>query len=165
MTTTTILNSTALKLVPLVVEMESRKHEISSPALKTLRIVLFPIRISLRLLNYVFPISESFLEYFYKLEIRLLNFLERYGNFLHHLSIEECDRDYHRFIKILEIYEEILNEMNEELESPEGSKFEFKHYELLKQIVDKMRSIEATLDLLSIPDMREALFKELSDVA
>ncbi|AKP25957.1 conserved hypothetical protein [Leptospira interrogans serovar Manilae] len=163
---TAILNSNTLKLVPFVVEMETRKNmTVSSPAIRTLRIVLFPVRVLLRLLGYVFPISEWFLEYFYKLEIRLLNFLERYGNFLHHLSIEECDRDYHKFLEILDIYERILSEMNEELESSEGSNFESKHYELLKQIVEKMRSIEATLDLLSIPDMREALFKELSDVA
>ncbi|WP_061234665.1 hypothetical protein [Leptospira interrogans] len=163
---TAILNSNTLKLVPFVVEMETRKNTaVSSPAIRTLRIVLFPVRVLLRLLGYIFPISEWFLEYFYKLEIRLLNFLERYGNFLHHLSIEECDRDYHRFLEILDIYERILSEMNEELESSEGSNFESKHYELLKQIVEKMRSIEATLDLLSIPDMRETLFKELSDVA
>ncbi|TGK25371.1 hypothetical protein [Leptospira stimsonii] len=163
---TAILNSNTLKLVPFVVEMESRKNmPVSSPVIRTLRIVLFPVRVLLRLLGYIFPISEWFLEYFYKLEIKLLNFLERYGNFLHHLSIEECDRDYHKFLEILGIYERILSEMNEELESSEGSNFESKHYELLKQIVEKMRSIEATLDLLSIPDMREALFKEFSNVA
>ncbi|EMJ37945.1 MULTISPECIES: hypothetical protein [Leptospira] len=163
---TAILNSNTLKLVPFVVEMETRKNTaVSSPVIRTLRIVLFPVRVLLRLLGYIFPISEWFLEYFYNLEIRLLNFLERYGNFLHHLSIEECDRDYHKFLEILDIYERILSEMNEELESSEGSNFESKHYELLKQIVEKMRSIEATLDLLSIPDMREALFKELSNVA
>ncbi|EMF80865.1 hypothetical protein LEP1GSC188_3139 [Leptospira weilii serovar Topaz str. LT2116] len=165
MATTAVLNSNTLRLVPLFVKMESRKRKISSPIVKTLRIVLFPVRILLRLLGYLFPISEWFLEYFYKLEIRLLNFLERYGNFLHRLSIEECDREYHKFLEILDIYETILTEVHEEINSPDGSHFKFKHYELLKQIVEKMRSIEATLDLLSIPDMREALFKELSDVA
>ncbi|MDI7198052.1 hypothetical protein QMM44_13540 [Leptospira santarosai] len=78
------------------------------------------------------------------------------------MSIEECDRDYHRFVKILEIYEAILIEMYEDLNSPAGSNFEFKHYELLKQIVEQMRSIEATLDILSIPNMREALLKRFN---
>ncbi|EMM71572.1 hypothetical protein LEP1GSC038_0364 [Leptospira weilii str. 2006001855] len=163
---TAILNSNTLRLVPLMVEMETRKNmTVSSPVIRTLRIVLFPIRVLLQLLEYVFPILEWYLEYFYKLEIRLLNSLERWGNSLHHLSIEECDREYHKFLKILDIYEVILTEVQEGINSPDGSHFELKHYELLKQIVEKMRSIEATLDLLSIPDMREALFKELSDVA
>ncbi|XDD52386.1 hypothetical protein AB3N59_18800 [Leptospira sp. WS92.C1] len=159
---TAILNSNALKLVPFVVEMETRKNTVSSPALRTLRIVLFPIRISLRLLDRVFPISKSIIGYFYKLEGKLLTALERYGSILYKMSIEQCDRDYHRFSEILEIYERALIEMRDELESRDGSHFEFKHYELLKQIVEKMRSIEATLDLLSIPEMREALFKRLN---
>lgn len=159
---TAILNSNTLKLVPFVVEMETRKNTaVSSPVIRTLRIVLFPVRVLLRLLGYIFPISEWFLEYFYELEIHLLNSLERYADTLHLKTIEDCDKDYNRFLKILEIYERILNEMREELESSEGSHFEFKHYELLKQIVEKMRSIEATLDLLSIPETREVLFKKL----
>lgn len=162
MATTTVFNSTALKLVPLVVEIESRNIKILNPTRKSLlQTVFISICVLLNLLDYIFPISEFFIKYFFRLEVKLLNALNKYGVTLYRLSIEECDRDYHRFVEILDIYERMLIEMRDRLES-NRSNFEFKHYELLKQIVEQMKSIEATLDILSIPNMREVLLKRLN---
>ncbi|RHX91477.1 hypothetical protein DLM76_17270 [Leptospira yasudae] len=162
MSTATVLKSNTLKLVPFVVEMETRKNTISSPVSKAFRIFLFPFIPFLRLLDKVFPITETLIDYFYSLEKRLIENLENYANVLHLMTIEQCDSEYHRFINILEVYERILIEMRDRLQSQSGSHFEQKHYELLIQIVEKMRSIEATLDLLSIPETREVLFKRLN---
>lgn len=160
--TITALNSNtfALKLVPIVIDLETHeKKAVSRPILKAFFI---PVRFILRILDKVFPISKGFVKFFYNLEIQLLSVLDKYVKVIYQLSIEECHRDYNWFVDILEIYERILVEMRDELESATGSHFELKHYDLLKQIVENMRSIEATLDILSMPEMREALFKRLN---